>query len=53
MTVQPPSDGTGTGPGRGPATGAPRWVKIFGLIAAALVVLFIVLHLTGNGFGGH
>jgi hypothetical protein len=54
MTVQPPSDGTGTGTGRGgPGPGTPGWVKIFGTIAAAVVVLVIVLHLTGNSFGGH
>ncbi len=26
----------------------PRWVKVFGLIAIVLVLLFVVLHLTGN-----
>ena len=31
-------------------TGTPRWVKVFGL---ALVVLFVVLHLTGHGMGAH
>jgi hypothetical protein len=31
----------------------PRWVKVFGIIAAALVLLFIILHLTGRGLGGH
>jgi hypothetical protein len=31
----------------------PRWVKIFGIIALVLVLLFIVLHLTGRGLGGH
>jgi hypothetical protein len=30
----------------------PRWVKVFGIIAAVLVALFIVLHLTGNSPGG-
>jgi len=28
--------------------GTPRWVKVFGIIAIALVLLFVVLHLTGN-----
>lgn len=32
---------------------APRWVKVFGIIAIVLVALFIILHLTGRGFGGH
>ncbi len=26
----------------------PRWVKVFGIIAIALILLFVVLHLTGN-----
>ncbi len=34
-----------------PAT--PRWVKVLGAIALVLLVLFVVLHLTGHGFGGH
>jgi len=31
----------------------PRWVYVFGIIAVVLVVLFVVLHLTGHGLGGH
>jgi hypothetical protein len=31
----------------------PRWVKVFGGVAAALLLLFIVLHLAGRGLGGH
>ena len=31
----------------------PRWVKVFGIIAIALVALFVILHLAGRGFGGH
>lgn len=37
----------------GPVIGAPRWVKVFGAIAIALIVLFIVLHLTGLTPSGH
>jgi hypothetical protein len=37
---------------RGPFPGTPRWVKVLAVIAVGLVVLFIVLHLTGNSFGG-
>ena len=33
--------------------GAPRWVKVFGIIALVLVVLFVARHLTGGGFRGH
>jgi hypothetical protein len=28
----------------------PRWVKVFGTIAVALVVAFVALHLAGRGF---
>ena len=40
-------------PNRGSPPSTPRWVKVFGIIALALVLLFVILHLTGNGFGGH
>lgn len=46
-------DDTDTGVGRGSPPGTPRWVKMFGLIAIVLVLLFVILHLTGRGFGGH
>ncbi|WP_336788524.1 hypothetical protein [Paenibacillus sp. MMO-177] len=38
---------------RGQMPGTPRWVKVFGIIALVLFLLFVVLHLTGRGFGGH
>ena len=41
------------GPGRGQPPSIPRWVKVFGIIAAVLVVGFVILHLTGHGFGNH
>jgi ABC-type transporter Mla subunit MlaD len=31
----------------------PRWVYVFGIIALVIVLLFVVLHLTGHGLGGH
>lgn len=34
-------------------TRPPRWVIVFGIVAAVLVVAFIVLHLAGGGFRGH
>jgi hypothetical protein len=34
-------------------TRTPRWVKVFGIIFIVLVVLIVILHLTGRGFGGH
>ncbi len=45
-------DATGVRPGRGSATGPPRWVKVFGLIALVLVLLFVIAQLAGVG-GGH
>jgi hypothetical protein len=29
----------------------PRWVKVFGIIAIVLVLLFVILLLTGRGHG--
>jgi ABC-type transporter Mla subunit MlaD len=40
------------GPNRGSTTGAPRWVKVFGIIFIVLVLVFVILHLTGNSLGG-
>ncbi|MGH3133937.1 MAG: hypothetical protein ACRDNY_09415 [Gaiellaceae bacterium] len=42
-------DDTG-GPDLEPPT--PRWVKVFGIVAVALILLFVVLQLAGVG-GGH
>lgn len=43
---------TGLAPDRRRTTGAPRWVKVFGIIALGLAVLFVGLKLTGLG-GDH
>jgi hypothetical protein len=32
--------------------GTPRWVKVFGILFLALILLVIVLHLTGMSPGG-
>lgn len=45
--ADPPTD-------RGSTTGTPLWVKVFGVIALTLVVLFVILMLTGgHGPGRH
>jgi hypothetical protein len=45
--ADPPAD-------RGSTTRTPLWVKVFGVIALALVVLFVILILTGgHGPGRH
>ncbi len=33
--------------------GTPRWVKVFGIIALAVVLLFATMMLAGGGPGGH
>jgi hypothetical protein len=33
--------------------GTPRWVRAFGLITLGLALVFVLLHLTGRGFGDH
>ena len=58
LSPYPDSSGnTGAGPHRGSSASTPpstpRWVKAFGIIAIVLVLLFVVLHLTGGGLGGH
>ncbi len=47
---------THVGPDPGSNTSTPRWVKVFGIIALVLVLLFVILHITGKslaGPGGH
>ncbi len=46
-------DDTRVRPDRGSTTSTPRWVKVFGIIAIVLVLLFVIMHLTGGGLGGH
>jgi hypothetical protein len=31
----------------------PRWVKVLGGISLVLLLLFVLLHLSGHGFGDH
>jgi hypothetical protein len=44
--------GEDAGPGQESATGTPRWVKVFGIIAVVLVLLVGVMLVTGGGPGG-
>lgn len=46
--AEPPADDE---PSEDNGEGTPRWVKIFGLIGLAVVVLFVVLLVFGGG--GH
>jgi ABC-type transporter Mla subunit MlaD len=36
-----------------PEERTPRWVYVFGIVALIVVLLFVILHLTGHGLGGH
>ncbi len=45
-------DDTGMEPG-GESTSTPRWVRVFGIIAIVLMLVFVVVHLLGGGFRGH
>jgi hypothetical protein len=38
---------------RGSSPSTPRWAKVFGIIILVLVLLVVIRHLTGGGFGGH
>lgn len=44
-------ESTGSEPG-GSTNGPPRWVKVFGIIVALVVLVFVILLLT-KGPGGH
>jgi len=48
-----PGDDTVGGPDGGSTGSTPRWVKMSGIIAIVLVLLFVIVHLTGHGLGGH
>jgi hypothetical protein len=43
---------TGPGPDRG-SVRAPRWVRVFGALAALFFAVFVVLHLLGGGLSHH
>jgi hypothetical protein len=55
MTKRPPYPATGEDSATAvestieSTTGAPRWVKVFGIIVLGLAVLFVGLKLTGIG----
>lgn len=51
FTAGADNDGGGQ-PNRRTTAGTPRWVKVFGIIALVLVLIFAILLLTGGG-GGH
>ncbi len=48
---EPESDGGGVEPDRGSIVRTPLWVKLFGIVALVVVLVFVVLLLTGQGHG--
>ena len=44
-------DTAGMRPDRGSATGMPRWVKAFLIVALVVVLLLVILLFTGGGHG--
>ena len=48
-----PAEHTDSDPDAGSPPPTPRWVKLFGLVVVALVLLFVIKHLAGGGFRGH
>ncbi len=48
-----PGDTVGVWPGGGRTSGTSSWAYVSGIMVIVLVLLFAVLHLTGNGLGGH
>jgi len=51
MAEQPPNPTVGVRPSEERPPGIPRWLKISGIIVIVLILLFVTLHLTGNGMG--
>ena len=45
--------GAGLAPSRGSIASIPRWFKVLGILGFVLVLLFVTLHVTGRGLGGH
>jgi hypothetical protein len=41
------------GPQSNAPPSTPSWVKVFGVIAILLILLFVILHLTGLSPTGH
>jgi hypothetical protein len=51
MAGPPPYPERDASPDRSPIAGAPRWVKVSGIIALAVVVLLLILLLAGGNHG--
>jgi hypothetical protein len=49
--ADPPSPERNAGPDGGPTAGTPRWVKVSGVIALAVLLLVLIVLLTGGSHG--
>lgn len=47
--TQPTPEGDRPRKGARSTAGAPRWVKVLGIVVAVLVALFVIVQLTGLG----
>jgi hypothetical protein len=52
MATKPP-DGNRHEKHEAPLEPTPRWVKVFAGVLAVLLLVFLVMHLAGGGFGDH
>ena len=46
-------DDTNAGQDNESTAGMPHWVKVLGIVALIVLLLFVILHLAFGGFGGH
>ena len=44
---------TGLRPDRRSPPSTPRWVKAAAILGIVLILMFVIVHLTGGGFGHH
>jgi len=51
MADRPSASERDGGADRGPTAGPPRWVKVSGIIALALIVLVLIVLLVGGNHG--
>ena len=51
MTDSLPRPEQAASPDPGPSAGPPRWVKVFGIIALAVLLLLLIVLLAGGNHG--
>lgn len=53
LRVQEVQRGAGASRRRSSSDSTSRWAKVLGIVGVAVVLMFVILHLVGRGFGGH